>query len=914
MKNVFRTYTLGCLRRSPARTLVTIIGIVLSMSLFTAVIEGGYSGLEYVRRMEAEDSGAFHGFFYRLSQQDAAAIQEDSALSDTVQWQDAGWALVEPESRLHPYLYFADISEDFTDLVSITLTEGRLPEREGEIAIPQTLVLGAQEEELEIPSLSVGDTITLRVGHRASEDGQLRQEGDPYDPDQLPEIILESVEKTFTVTGIYEEMSYAVDSLYLPAYIALTRGGGTGDVRLYFTMNHPSQFDRFEQQMKDRGYRVTGHVSLLRFYGVFGNELTRLLYGFGGILVFLVAFGSIALIYNSFSISVRERIRQFGLLRSVGATRKQIRNSVLWEALYLSVVGIPIGLVVGCAGIGVTLWALRGTFARMLNRTLSQIQIGLVLSPLPLLAASGFCLLTILFSAWLPARRALKLPILETLWQTQNVPIRRADVRGTSLSQRLFGFDGMMAARNFRRNRKRNRATVFSLFLSITLFVSASALCGYVTDSISIIEQDSSKEDLIMQQSYDPSADPDATLALLSGAEDVTDGLYFMVLVSQFYLPGDQLTSEYREALETRYNYPLEPGDALQVYSSHLCFLQDEVFRALCRKSGADEEVFFQPDQPAALLYNHIGDELRNSDGTRIRGNWPLLNPQSLPLQVWTQSEKEIDGYVRFRESTDGETRTVWYYPEEYVASFQGPSEEMDPDLAIVLEGEDAYEKHYYKVAALTDEVPFSFGTNTPVLFYPYSQRTAVMGENLKYTSINYAFQSRNESRSYLSMAELLKQDGMSMNDLYISNGTRNIRMVVVVARVFSLGFIILISLIAAANVFNTISTGVALRRRELGILRSIGLGPKGFRKMMSLECLLYGAWGIVLGLPASFLMCRLIYLVTAGVLIIRFRIPWGSVVLSILGVFLVVFASMLYSVRCMEKEDLVSSIRSETF
>lgn len=92
----------------------------------------------------------------------------------------------------------------------------------------------------------------------------------------------------------------------------------------------------------------------LIYSGNASGSVFRVLGGLMGILIAIIMFGSIALIGNSFSISVNERKRQYGLLSSIGATRKQLRRNVLYEASVLSAIGIPIGVLAGIGGMSVT--------------------------------------------------------------------------------------------------------------------------------------------------------------------------------------------------------------------------------------------------------------------------------------------------------------------------------------------------------------------------------------------------------------------------------------------------------------------------------------------------------------------------------------------------------------------------------
>ena len=139
-------------------------------------------------------------------------------------------------------------------------------------------------------------------------------------------------------------------------------------------------------------------------------------------------------------------------------------------------------------------------------------------------------------------------------------------------------------------------------------------------------------------------------------------------------------------------------------------------------------------------------------------------------------------------------------------------------------------------------------------------------------------------------------------------------RNLILLVKIFSTGFIVLISLISAANVFNTISTNINLRRREFAMLKSIGMTRKGFNKMMNYECLLYGLKGLLYGIPAATGITYLIYRSMLNGIHINFFVPIDSVIIAVGSVFLVVFATMLYSMSKVKKENTIDALKTEVF
>lgn len=162
----------------------------------------------------------------------------------------------------------------------------------------------------------------------------------------------------------------------------------------------------------------------------------------------------------------------------------------------------------------------------------------------------------------------------------------------------------------------------------------------------------------------------------------------------------------------------------------------------------------------------------------------------------------------------------------------------------------------------------------------------------------------------YDAITTYLDEKGYDYGDLLESQ--MQYRNIVTMTNVFSYGFIILISLICVCNVFNTISTNIALRRRDFGMLRSVGMQSKGLNQMMIYECLRYGIRALLMGIPMGILGSFGIHSLAAGVGISRYEIPLIPMTVSIISVFVVVFISMLYALSKLKKDNPIEAIRIE--
>ncbi|MBQ6602862.1 MAG: ABC transporter permease [Eubacterium sp.] len=866
MKNIFHSFTRKCLAANRVRTLVTVIGIVLSMMLFTAVLEGAYSGQQYLINCIKADAGAWEGCLMNVDAAGRDRLSAETQIKDYTLLGQVGWADADTGIDYKPYILVKSLEEGWEDFLALKIVKGRLPENSSEIVLPKHL-----KDQTYYP-YDVGDTITLSVGQRNFY-GNTLTETDEYSP---AETLEGTAEKTYTITGIIARIDYGIEEWSCPGYMAFTFGEETDTDSCYFTLKNPKSIYNF---MRDQ--TVSGswsvHNELMSMYGVTGfNGLNMVIAGFAIILVALICFGSVSLIYNSFAISLSERKKLFGILKSVGATRKQIRSSVMYEALTLCGIGIPVGLVAGCCAIGLVLYLLRDNFTRMFGYMVGPegegAVIKLVLSPVILLAAVAICLVTTMISAWVPAKAVEKVSPIESIRQNEDVKIQPRSVKTSKLTMKLWGLPGVMASKNFKRNRKRYRSVVVSLFLSVLLFISASALTSYLKESVNSVFARDSHTDILYYALGEEKSDAEI-MSMLSGVKGVQDGTYYRSAWQGLSFAPEEMTDRYLDWRGSS-EYYTETAYA----SANLIFLEDSAFDELCRTNGLDAQKYYDTENPAAIAYNTL--RVMGSSGSGRQSHWyttDVIRKDALPV-----------------------TGCATMYGEVY--------------------GEDITGYAYFTIADLIEtNAPFQAddGMN---LYYPLSMLDTVLEksgyDSFELTQITYfAFRAANHASTFNEMKKVLSEAGMDDTRMAdYAEEFETMRMVVTVIDVFAYCFIILISLIAAANVFNTISTNVSQRRREFAMLKSVGMDGKSFRKMLSYECMIYGLKGLIYGLPASIVVTYLIYRVVGIDLDLPFYIPVHAIVIAVASIFIVVFATMIYAGRKVKQDNLIDALKNETF
>ena len=905
--NVFNKVTLESLKKNRTRTVVTIIGIMLSAAMICASTTLVSSMQNFVLRCEIYSSGDWYGAVYDAAYKDYEDILDSDRVSSAAYAQVLGYAKIDSANERKPYLYVlgGDVASGYFETMPVHLILGTLPKDSTEIILPEHLTSNGKV------NYKLGDTVTLDVGDRMLDGRRLGQDTPVYTYDSETQVEIMSGERlenteprTYTVVGIYERPTF--EDYSAPGYTALTaadtKSADQSPIHCYFKLHKPAGVYDFMKEMGyTQEYRYAYNTKVLLYSGTapFDSFLTAF-YSLAAIIIALIVFGSVSLIYNAFSISVSERTRQFGLLSSVGATRKQLRRMVLFEALAVSIVGIPLGILVGIGGIGITLLLIGDKFFSIVR---VDIPMRLCVSWQAVVIAAAIALVTVLISAWIPSKRATRVSAVEAIRQSMDVKVSGRPVRTSKLAYKLFGLPGVLAGKHYKRNRKKYRTTVVSLFMSIVLFVSAAAFTDYMMESAEG-GLASDQFDLIYAAESDASSamTPDALLELLFSEQNVTGGTY----TKKQFLQGD-ISREYVTAMyaDRFADFGTEREDATPKdlsISGYLYFVADAEFNKLLEKYNLKEADYYDRDKPLGIaldrnieldrrLEKYVTLDTLKGDGCMIEGLYYV----------------EIDGYYRKDSRIDENGNKVVLY--------QNRDNESD---IIELPYGESFAKYTLRSEKTIEEAPFFVSRSTPVainMIYPYSMLESVVPEAAlnQFRNTEYFLTSSNHTASFEKLATMLTENGLSSRQLfdYAANAETN-RNVVTIIRVFAYGFIVLISLIAAANVFNTISTNISLRCREFAMLKSVGMTQKGFRRMMNYECLLYGSKALLLGLPVSCGITYLIYRAVTTAYETSFHLPWAAIGIAVLSVFLVVFATMMYSMSKVKKDNPIDALKNE--
>ncbi|WP_053956370.1 ABC transporter permease [Inediibacterium massiliense] len=856
--NIFNKVTLQGMKKSRTRTIVTIIGVILSAAMITGVATFGVSLLNYLANGAAQKYGGWHVQFLNV---DSSFVQErthDDRVANTATFENIGYAKLDGGKNPNkPYLFIAGFSKEAFNTLPINLVSGRLPKNSEEILVSMNVQVKGGVK------FAVGDTLSLAVGSRINGNKNLGQH-DPYISGK--ETLVPKAKKTYTVVGI----------CYLPGFEESSAPGCTlitkadeqdkaDSLNLFVTLKNPRQVHAYVSSTSG-SHSYVFNDNVLRFMGLSEDKIfNTFLYSVGGILVALIMIGSIFLIYNSFNISLNERTHQFGILSSVGATAKQLRNSVLFEGLCIGAVGIPIGVIVGIGSIRLVISVVAKNFGNVMY---SNVPLTLTVSIPVIVGAAAVSMVTILISAYIPARKAASTPVMESIRQTNEVKVESKAVKTSKLAQRIYGLEGTLALKNFKRNKKRYRSIVLSLVLSVVLFISTSAFVTnlkqlseravvFTTYDIGLATQD--MEDSKMLQLYDK----------LKTADGVYESSYQALMKYSCAVEASDLSDAYRKYVG------LHSTDKKDNLPMDLQFLDDSTYLNIIKGLGLPAEEYTGQNAKmiaVAKITNHM------EANQEVDKFIDMFKSSSMDFTI----APETNGKLKMEQGRNVSIKFVNIVP---------------PDTLPILEKSESNNPFIFRVMA------------------PYSIKEKFETPDTHVAIKGLTFRSKTPSQSVAKMEAMIK--GAGIKSTYTMYNTHKMldenNNYIFIINVFAYTFIIMISLIAIANVFNTISTNIKLRRRELAMLRSVGMSDRDFQKMMNFECAFYGMRALLFGLPIAVISSWLIYKgMVVGGADIGFIFPWDSIGISVFSVLFVVFITMLYAISKIKKENIIDALRDD--
>lgn len=821
------------------RTIVTIIGIVLSTALMMGI--GLLSSTMYHNMEQSikKYNGSYHVKLMNISSKNYDIVKENVTVKEVMYNQILDFAITKNNNPNYEYqTVIKNASSEF--LQTLTIKNGRYPKNNHEIIIPDYMINKGSNYQ-------IGNMITLDIHKRyfeGKEDNstELKEEEWVYQNS-----------REYKIVGTYQDNPY--DYTMIASVFTKDKVNQDKNITTFVTFKNNRNIRLKTNKIihiinsKLDSENIKYNESLLSLYGQSKyTNYNRILYKLSFIFLALVSIACIMVIYNAFQISVMERKKQFGLLASIGTTKKQLRHMVFYEAFIVSLIGIPIGIIGAYIGIDIVV--------KIINNLMfidEEIKLVLKINPTFVLLPLCFIIFVIFTSSYLPAKRASKITPIEAIRQNDDIKIKGKKVKTNKLVNKLFGVEGMIALKNIKRNRKKYRITTISIFISVVLFISFSAFLKYGIESsrltLDIIDYDI---ELFLQNSDDK---VNQIISKIRDNSEVENSIATKPV-------GHSIKKLDKENYIEEYISNSEYNDQVYIH-----ILSDEDYESFQKEINLKEE--------SPILINNIQSVYFDKSGNRKVYNGPILNEKEL---------KELVIYNSF--------------------------------------GGEAKKESIVKNLYFTNKIPFGLANDVK------NMKLVLVVNNNIYKEISSKWESEKDNLSHTVIYLDVKNDKKFVKDTekllddnhveyyHINNVKANKKMeenTLLCIKILLYGFISLVTLIGITSVLNTITTSLALRKKEFAMLRSIGLSPTGFKKILWFESIFFVLKSLFFALPVSFLIILLIDRVLMNAIeTTHMLIPWGAILLSIIFSFLIVLITSIYATKKMRNENILEAIREE--
>lgn len=936
--NLMKTLTLKNLKLNRKRTIVTIVGIILATALLSALVtlvsSFQYSVIEY----QKQKGGDFHVKFSSVKMSELSEFKNNRNIESTFETMGMGFAKLEGcKNEDKPYAYVMATDEAGFERGCFKLIEGRMAKNEDEIVIPRHLKTNGRID------IKVGDEITLDVGKRYDSNTEsVISENCAYEHEA--ETLTDTVTKHYKVVGIMERPGYGMEDYSAAGYTFVTysdelaaidngtkseaseadttltvysrytqkalrnKDAVTADIigvdeKLFAKANNSSvemsaeESDRFLKEMENAKYDIYINGFLISYECVFPIDGTfKALFTVATVVALIIILTSVYCIKNSFNISITEKIRQYGMLASVGATRRQIKSSVKTEAAMLGVVGIPVGTMSGILASLILVKVVNALSAGWLNFALS------FHTSLPaLILAVILSIATIYFSATGSARRAAKVTPLEAIRNTKEIKIKSAKLKTPAIIGRIWGIGGVISYKNIKRNNKKYRTTVTSIVICSVTFIVISY---FMSMAFSVVGMSYASVDynIGINMSCKKDLDIEKISELLSGIEGAED--YLVGAGYYFDVDKPEYTKEYGEYCGQLYD---DSEDVSQEFL--ITVLNDKSYDKYASDAGIKNAA------AGAILVN--------------KGTFDVYNEKS---SKYVKEEMELYKYKA------GDTIRCGYNVYDDASSDDNAVEgDTESSTEINTEDNSGYVDEEtinngvrktldVTIAGVTDKVPTCYNGygNTSLLFmnkkgFESLWADGKSGNELKPGNAIYsAYVVAENADEYQDTFEKETEENPEYSQIsfYVSNMDKQMRdekSLFTLLGVFAYGLIVVIALIGITNIINTLSTGMELRSREFATLRSIGMTDKQFAGMVRLESVFISVKALVIGVPLgiliSYLLCVMMNRMDDAII---YEPPYKAIILCIVVVIMLIYAIMKLSMTKLRHNNIIETIKNE--
>lgn len=845
--SILNDLTIKNLKLNKKRTIVTIVGIILSTALMVGIGLLFSSFQDYMIRETISYNGKYEAEYGDVSLDKLNSI--DKKDFSYFYQKPIGFSKFDSANEYKPYLYISSVNKEYFN--ELHLISGRFAENDSELVISNHINTNGGA------SYKIGDIITLKYGERVIEGVNTLANNEYYEEETLNIV----GEKTYTIVGIVERSNFEDYSASGYSTFTLDMNDKDGTVNVFVMFNNKKKIIKQSEDLaKKLGYNnaISYNSTLLALYGesTYGNIMKSMITMIV-IMLSLVSIGCIVVIYNSFAISVMERKKEFGLLSSIGATKKQLSYTVFFEALIEGIIGIILGICGAYIGIGTVILIINNLIGDILVLKLNLVT-NIVFIIIPVI----FMILVIFISALVPSRRAAKVSPIEAIRQNDDIKINKKKIKTGKLVNKLFGIEGEIALKNIKRNKKKYRVTIVSLFISIVLFISFSSYMNYTIDTASSVMGEVPYDYQISYFGDDNDIDALDKISEIIKSNDVKE--YISYSASNLSIIGNYTYSdEYLDFYKSAYGDDgIKALTNLKYQYISIYILDDISYNKYKELIGLDKD-------SVILLNKFKGVSYGNNK--RVNYDIPVINNGDINIKIcnFDDNDEDVDTTKYCNKKID--------------------------NIFVTNKSFDLIEEFSY----MSD---FKLIVNKKL----YDN---ISDSGTHYTQFNII--SDNTDNIDKLTKELDKYDNVNYTN--VKESMKQANNMILVIKILMYGFIGLVTLIGVTSVFNTISTSMALRKREFAVLRSIGLTRKGFNKILFFESLFFGLKSLIYAIPVSLGVTIIIHYALADMMSINsIVIPWKAIIISIVSVFVIVLLTMMYSTSKIKKHNIIEQIREE--
>ncbi len=930
-KKIVHYVTRQYMKKNKKRTFTTLFGIMCMVMLMTCVFVGKETAVKYLETLAEQDKGKWHLSVYDVTIEEYEALKKLENIEEMVVSAEYGYSeFAVSANDERPFLHLKAYEPAAFGWMNIHVEEGRLPENKNEIIIN----IEAVEDGADI---QLGDTISVDCFKRyiAKEENDETNTVFPFYRFELKPGQRLEVPQNFpyfgeTTESFYEEHEYTgrknvytvVGFIRKPAFENQAAAAYTAIGFLDETMIANAVFNvsmQFDLRMQDNFYEdvqnVVGYDNqvetndmVLAFSGNTKDSTINLMVNVMSVFfVVLIIAASVILIHNVFNMSFEERSRYLGMLSSVGATGKQKRSSVYYEALALLVAALPMGFGIGLLVIKLGMYALKPYIDQLFGIfvDVKGDKIALELSVTGIILTMVFSVITVWFSAYLPARKISRIGSVECIRGTATRSKKKYTINKRVVQ--IFGAEGMLAGNSIGREKKKTRGiiaavSVFMVILIVTTFCTAALdkmiTCMVAEDGVVNLQFDFEYVAVTDWGSRTDAQYESLKEQLLAdeNIENVVETYIGMFCGSTM---TDVLSNEFlaaEEKIMDAYGLSEAEKDEFRGYKTftHVNFVgfDDETFAKLVEATGADKSII-QDDTIFPAIVVQEGEI--STQNTIYEG----------------EADFQLHEIKQMTSKQIGETFDVLVYnpmndgtPEEYsmVMKVAGYAAKENISEYISFNGRDFWvitnaatmENVYHLMTKGTAEV----SNIAKMMYIKFNNTVCTMYDTLSQMSLE-------------TMDDM--ENGVIVYNSAIVNRENIATVLNSAIRILLTCFVILTSIICLLNLYNSARGRIAGQKKEYAILRSMGMTDGQLHKMLVLECCSI--------LTRSVFIAVLIATPVIAVLQVKLSQIYGAVTLPnpwwVYGVAIIIAVIALYSITFItfhveKTENILEDIRRE--